>query len=105
MNEKDHRSDPVVPLPVSCRQTGWLPAGLMLALRWPLDPGLTTLASRTLVPSDIGHWSALVALALVAVGSGWCEKPLHQPISIQRLIECAVQMKPMAPSQNFAGRS
>ena len=88
----------MVPLPVSRRQTGWLPAGLMLALRWPLDPGLTTLASRTLVPSDIGHWSALVAFALVAVGSGWCEKPLHQPTSIQRLIECAVQMKPLAPS-------
>ena len=33
--------------------------------RWPLDTG------------PVGHWlpSALVALALVIFGSGWCEKP------------------------------
>src|SRR4051812_27431766 len=84
-NEKDHRSDRwseklqgfCRAVPVNCTQTGWLLAGLMLALRWafwtltsgrwPLDTG------------PVGRWlpSALVTLVLVAFGSGWCEKPLR----------------------------
>ena len=86
-------------LPVSRRQTGWLPAGLMLALRWPFGPWPQD--AGLLDTGPVGHWSlsALVALALVAVGSGWCEKPLNQPAAIQRLIECTVQMKPTVPSK------
>jgi hypothetical protein len=46
-------------VPDNCTQTGWLPAGLMLALRWPLDPDLWTLA--------FGQWSRRT---LVAIGAG-----------------------------------
>src|SRR3954454_14590669 len=50
-------------VPVNCTQTGWLLAGLMLALRWPLDPDLWTLAfghrsRRTLVTIGAGHVGA-----------------------------------------------
>ena len=88
-------------MPVSRRQTGWLPAGLMLALRWPFGPRPQDAGLSDTGP--VGHWSrsALVALALVAVGSGWCEKPLNQPAAIQRLIECTVQLKPTVPSKNI----
>ena len=73
----------------------------MLALRWPFGPWPQD--AGLLDTGPVGHWSlsALVALALVAVGSGWCEKPLNQPVAIQRLIECTVQMKPTVPSKNM----
>jgi hypothetical protein len=74
-------------------------AGLMLALRWPSG----TLASRpiafwTLVPSDACHYRHWSLSALVTVGAGWREKPLHQPVTIQRLIQFAVQTKPPVPA-------
>src|SRR3954454_8307977 len=63
-------------VPVDCTQTGLLPAGLMLALRWPLDPDLWTLAfgqwsRRTLVAIGAGHFGSR------RFGSGWCEKPVR----------------------------
>ena len=61
--------------PVHCTHTGWLLQGLMLALHWPFGPWPPDAGLWTLVPSDAGchrHWSLS---ALVAFGSGRCEKP------------------------------
>jgi hypothetical protein len=66
-----------VPCQLNCTQTGWLLAGLMLALRWPSGPSPLDAGLRTQVPSDAGLPSALVTLVLVACGSGWCEKPVQ----------------------------
>jgi hypothetical protein len=62
-----------------------------------------TLASRPiafwkLVPSDACHYRHWSLSALVTVGAGWREKPLHQPVTIQRLIQFAVQTKPPVPA-------
>src|SRR5215831_4936000 len=53
---------PVVPLPVSCEQTGWLPQGRCSLYAGLLDTGLRTLAFWTQVPSDTGRCRALVAV-------------------------------------------
>jgi hypothetical protein len=108
-NEKDHRSDRWsqkpqwlllrIALPVSCGQY-WRPAaGLMLALHWPFGPlPPEPFAFWTLVPSDACRYRHWLLSALVTVGAGWREKPLHQPMTIQRLIQCAVQTKPPVPA-------
>jgi hypothetical protein len=62
-----------------------------------------TLASDTL---PFGHWSrrTLVTIgnrslsALVTLGAGRREKPLHQPVTIQRPIQCTVQTKSSVPA-------
>ena len=82
-------------VPVDCTQTGLLPAGLMLALRWPLDPDLWTLA--------FGQWSrrTLVAISAGHIGSrrfrsGWCEKPVRSTTDnstadpIQRMVQTII---------------
>ena len=77
--------------PVHCTQTGRLLQGLMLALHWPLDPGLWTLA--------FGPWPRR---ALVAIGTGRFRRsslsardgartPLNQPMIIQQPIRRIVQ--------------
>jgi len=85
-------------LPVSSGQTGCcrrVDARFTLAV-WTLAFG--HLAFWTLVPSDAcryRHWSAS---ALVTVGAGWREKPLHQPLTIQRPFQCTVQTKSSVPA-------
>jgi len=54
-------------------------AGLMLALRWPSDPGLWTL--RHLDTGPVGRLSpsALVVIGARHCGAGWRERPFTQP--------------------------
>jgi hypothetical protein len=63
---------------------------------WTLASG--HLAFWTLVPSDACHYRHWSLSALVTLGAGWREKPLHQPVTIQRPIQCPVQTKSSVPA-------